>query len=104
MKELAYALLAIAFCLMLAASSVSAKETITIKDDLGRDVTISSPSERVVFTMENALKTYYAVGRPQECGCPEGRQMDAKADGRHLSRGRSRIREEDTSSISLAIS
>jgi iron complex transport system substrate-binding protein len=62
MKQLAYFLLAIAFCLMLAASSVSAKETITIKDDLGRDVTISSPSERVVFTMENALKTYYAVG------------------------------------------
>ena len=65
MKEHAYALLALAFCLMLAASSVSARETITMKDDLGRDVTISSPSERVVFTMENALKTYYAVGDPK---------------------------------------
>ena len=65
MKKLAYSLLALAFCLMLAASSVSARETISIKDDLGRDVTISSPSERVVFTMENALKTYYAVGDPK---------------------------------------
>jgi iron complex transport system substrate-binding protein len=65
MKKLAHSLLAIAFCLMLAASSVYAKETITIKDDLGRDVTIGSPSERIVFTMENALKTYYAVGDPK---------------------------------------
>ena len=62
MKKLDYCLLAFAICIMLAVQSVSAKETITIKDDLGRDVTISSPSERVVFTMENALKTYYAVG------------------------------------------
>lgn len=62
MKKRDYSLLAIAFCLMLAGLSVSAKETVTIRDDLGRDVTISSPSERVVFTMENALKTYYAVG------------------------------------------
>jgi len=62
-----YRLGALAFCLMLAVTSISAisaKETITIKDDLGRNVTISSPSERIVFTMENALKTYYAVGDP----------------------------------------
>jgi len=62
MKKIACLLL---LCLMLAASSVSAKETITMKDDLGRDVTFEAPCERVVFTMENALKTYYAVGDPK---------------------------------------
>lgn len=65
MKLLQYFLLAVAFCMMLAGSSVSASETITIKDDLGRDVVISSPASRLVFTMENALKTYYAVGDPK---------------------------------------
>ncbi|NMB86641.1 MAG: ABC transporter substrate-binding protein, partial [Methanothrix sp.] len=65
MKKFACLLLATALCLMLAASSVSAKEKITMKDDLGRDVTFESPCERVVFTMENALKTYYAVGDPK---------------------------------------
>ncbi len=65
MKKLACCLLAFAFCIMLAGQSVSAEEKITIKDDLGRNVTISSPAQRLVFTMENALKTYYAVGDPQ---------------------------------------
>ncbi len=65
MKELLKNLLAFALCLVLAASAVSAQGTISIKDDLGRDVNISSPSQRVVFTMENALKTYYAVGDPK---------------------------------------
>ncbi|MCX8207617.1 MAG: ABC transporter substrate-binding protein [Methanothrix sp.] len=51
-------------CLLLAVSAASCGE-VQIKDDLGRDVTISSPSERVVFMMENALKTYYAVGDPR---------------------------------------
>lgn len=65
MNKLAQYLQALGLCIILAAvfiSSVSASETITIKDDLGRDVAISSPAERIVFTMENALKTYYAVG------------------------------------------
>lgn len=65
MKKLVCLLLATALCLMLAASSVSAKEKITMKDDLGRNVTFEAPCERLVFTMENALKTYYAVGDPK---------------------------------------
>ena len=65
MKRLLYCLMAVAFCVMLVGSSVSATGTITIKDDLGRDVVISSPASRIVFTMENALKTYYAVGDPK---------------------------------------
>ncbi|MDI9617383.1 MAG: ABC transporter substrate-binding protein [Methanothrix sp.] len=51
-------------CFVLAVSAVSCEE-VTVRDDLGRDVTISSPSERIVFMMENALKTYYAVGDPK---------------------------------------
>lgn len=51
-------------CILLAVSAACCGE-VTIKDDLGRDVTINSPSERVVFMMENALKTYYAVGDPK---------------------------------------
>jgi len=65
MNRLYYCLLSVALCLMLAALSASAKETTTIKDDLGRDVVVSPPAERVVFSMENALKTYYAVGDPR---------------------------------------
>jgi iron complex transport system substrate-binding protein len=65
MRKTTYSILALILCAMLLDLSVAAQETITIKDDLGRNVTISSPSERVVFTMENALKTYYAVGDPQ---------------------------------------
>lgn len=65
MRRFAFLLLATALCLMLPATSVSAKEKITMKDDLGRDVTFEAPCERVVFTMENALKTYYAVGDPK---------------------------------------
>lgn len=65
MKKMACLFLAITFCLILAGPSVSANETILIKDDLGRDVTINAPCTRIVFTMENALKTYYAVGDPE---------------------------------------
>ena len=65
MKKIPYSLLAVISCAMLLALSVFAQETISIKDDLGRNLTISSPSQRVVFTMENALKTYYAVGDPK---------------------------------------
>jgi len=50
---------------MLSGLSASAIEATIIKDDLGRDVAISPPAERVVFSMENALKTYYAVGDPK---------------------------------------
>jgi len=64
MRKITYSILALILCAMLLDLSVSAQETI-IKDDLGRNVTISSPAQRVVFTMENALKTYYAVGDPQ---------------------------------------
>jgi len=64
MKKISYFLLAIALCLLPAVPSVLASETVSIEDDLGRNITINSPSERVVFTMENALKTYYAVGDP----------------------------------------
>lgn len=64
MRKTAYSLLALILCAMMLDLSVSAQETV-IKDDLGRNVTISSPSQRVVFTMENALKTYYAVGDPK---------------------------------------
>jgi len=65
MKRLYYCLLSVALCLMLSGLSASAIEATIIKDDLGRDVAISPPAERVVFSMENALKTYYAVGDPK---------------------------------------
>jgi len=65
MKRLHYCLITAVFCVMLLGSSVNAAGTITVKDDLGRDVVISSPASRIVFTMENALKTYYAVGDPR---------------------------------------
>ena len=58
-------LLAIAFCLLSAVPTIYANEIALMEDDLGRSINISSPSERVVFTMENALKTYYAVGDPE---------------------------------------
>jgi len=58
-------LLAIAFCLLSAVPTIYANEIALMDDDLGRSINISSPSERVVFTMENALKTYYAVGDPE---------------------------------------
>ena len=64
MKSSTYFLLAVAFCLLLAVPASYANETVLIEDDLGRSINIGSPSERVVFTMENALKTYYAVGDP----------------------------------------
>jgi iron complex transport system substrate-binding protein len=64
MNKLGYAVLEFVVCIMLAVSPV-AGEKITIKDDLGRDVSINSPSQRIVFAMENALKTYYAVGDPK---------------------------------------
>lgn len=51
-------------CFMLALSAASCGE-VTVRDDLGRDMKINSPSERIVFMMENALKTYYAVGDPK---------------------------------------
>lgn len=60
-----YSLLAAALCVLLALSSAAAGEKIAIQDDLGRNLTINSPSERIVFTMENALKTYYAIGDPK---------------------------------------
>lgn len=62
MKERLLMLAAFISCLVLALSFASLGEAIVIKDDLGRDVAIDSPCTRVVFTMENALKTYYAVG------------------------------------------
>ncbi|HON35042.1 MAG TPA: ABC transporter substrate-binding protein [Methanothrix sp.] len=65
MKKIPNFLQAIALCLLLAVPSALAGEAVIIEDDLGRNITISSPSERVVFTMENALKTYYAVGDPK---------------------------------------
>jgi iron complex transport system substrate-binding protein len=64
MKSSTYFLLAVDFCLLLAEPASYANETVIIEDDLGRSINIGSPSERVVFTMENALKTYYAVGDP----------------------------------------
>ena len=64
MKSSTCFLLAVALCLLLAVPASYANETVLIEDDLGRSINIGSPSERVVFTMENALKTYYAVGDP----------------------------------------
>lgn len=57
--------LRLAIGLMLIASFVSAQEPVTLTDDLGREVVITPPAGRLVFTMENALKTYYAVGDPE---------------------------------------
>lgn len=65
MKQLSHCIFLLSICLMLSGLSASAIETMIIKDDLGRDVVISPPAERVVFSMENALKTYYAVGDPK---------------------------------------
>jgi iron complex transport system substrate-binding protein len=66
MKRIANMLVALALSLMLSASFVSAKEPVILKDDLGRNITIAAPAERIVFAMENALKTYYAVGDPKD--------------------------------------
>lgn len=65
MKQLYHCIFLLSICLMLSGLSASAIETTIIKDDLGRDVVIIPPAERVVFSMENALKTYYAVGDPK---------------------------------------
>lgn len=63
-KSPKYLLVVACMYLILAVSGVFGQ--ITLQDDLGRDVIVNSPSERIVFMMENALKTYYAVGEPQD--------------------------------------
>jgi iron complex transport system substrate-binding protein len=63
-KSITIIVLALAMSMMLAVSPALGEKT-TIKDDLGRDIVIDAPSERIVFMMENALKTYYAVGEPE---------------------------------------
>jgi ABC-type Fe3+-hydroxamate transport system substrate-binding protein len=64
-KSVITIMLALVISIMLAVSPAIG-EKVTVEDDLGRDVVISAPCERIVFMMENALKTYYAVGEPED--------------------------------------
>lgn len=43
-------------------AAAAADGTITITDDRGREITVPYPLERIVFLVENAMNTMYAVG------------------------------------------
>lgn len=67
MKHVAQIILVLGLILPLAFSSVLAEDgsgnkTIQITDDRGRTIDVPYPCERIVFLVENAMNTMYAVG------------------------------------------
>lgn len=90
-KSPKYPMVVACMYLILAVSGVFGQ--ITLQDDLGRDVIVNSPSERIVFMMENALKTYYAVGEPQDVVALKDDQW-MKAPRGYIPDRRPRFREE----------
>jgi iron complex transport system substrate-binding protein len=67
MRSLAKAVLALGLILSLLFSPVMAEngsenKTIQITDDRGRTIEVPYPCERIVFLVENAMNTMYAVG------------------------------------------
>lgn len=67
MKHVAQIILVLGLVLPLAFSSVLAEDgsgnkTIQITDDRGRTIDVPYPCERIVFLVENAMNTMYAVG------------------------------------------
>ena len=67
MKHVAQLILVLGLILPLAFSSVLAEDgsgnkTIQITDDRGRTINVPYPCERIVFLVENAMNTMYAVG------------------------------------------
>jgi iron complex transport system substrate-binding protein len=72
MKMILRMSLVLAFFLLFIASFAEAKETIEITDDIGRIIEVLQPCDRIVFLVENALNTYYAMGNPESVAAVGG--------------------------------
>ena len=67
MKSIAHMMLVLGLIISLAFSTVIAansnvNKTIQITDDRGRTIDLPYPCQRIVFLVENAMNTMYAVG------------------------------------------
>lgn len=67
MRKIVYATTLVVLCLGLilvpaAAHDENATDTIQVTDDRGKTIRIPYPCERIVFLVENAMNTMYAVG------------------------------------------
>jgi iron complex transport system substrate-binding protein len=73
-------------------------DTITVTDDLGREITVPYPCERNVFLVENAMNSMYAVGGAdtivgigavwsEDIKAPFFRAIDEDYDSKRLSEG-----------------
>ena len=67
MKSIAHMMLVLGLIISLAFSTAMAADsngnkTIQITDDRGRAIEVPYPCERIVFLVENAMNTMYAVG------------------------------------------
>ncbi|MDD2339664.1 MAG: iron ABC transporter substrate-binding protein [Proteiniphilum sp.] len=73
-------------------------DKITVSDDIGREITVPYPCERIVFLVENAMNSMYAVGGADEISgigavwyedtkAPFFRAIDPKYDEKRLSKG-----------------
>jgi iron complex transport system substrate-binding protein len=76
----------------------SEQTSITVTDDIGREITVPYPCERTVFLVENAMNSMYAVGGADEISgigavwfedtkAPFFRAIDSNYDKKRLSNG-----------------
>ncbi|WP_440953970.1 ABC transporter substrate-binding protein [Methanosarcina sp. Mfa9] len=85
-------------------------ETITITDDMGREITVPFPCERTVFLVENAMNSMYAAGGAdnivgigavwqEEEKAPFFRAIDPNYDKKRLSEGNTQPTDEIMASV-----